>query len=93
LSVLPFTAFVCPSIYSFCLSFHLRLLSVLPFTACVTKHHTENYRSFNMNPTKNWGWTQVLRKGNAVPAPHEAPVMLIVLQKWSQHSRIINLSI
>jgi hypothetical protein len=20
-----------------------------------TKHHTENYRSFNMNPTKNWG--------------------------------------
>ena len=38
LSVLPFTACVCPSsIYGFCLSFfHLRLVSVLlPFTACV----------------------------------------------------------
>jgi hypothetical protein len=28
-------SFVCPSIYSFCLSFHLQLLSVLPFTAFV----------------------------------------------------------
>ena len=37
LSVLPFTACVCPSsIYGLCLSFfHLRLVSVLPFTACV----------------------------------------------------------
>jgi hypothetical protein len=24
-----------------------------------TKHYTENLRSSNTNPTKNWGWTQV----------------------------------
>jgi len=27
-----------------------------------SKHYTENKRSSNTNPTKNWGWTHVLWK-------------------------------
>jgi hypothetical protein len=29
-----------------------------------TKHYTNNIRYGNMNPTRNMGWTQVIRKGS-----------------------------
>jgi len=41
-----------------------------------TKHYTEILRSSNMTPLKSKNWTLVLWKGEAVPAPLVAPVVL-----------------
>jgi len=46
-----------------------------------TTINTSLLRNLNMNPTENRGWT---REGLAVPAPHVAPVMLL-LRRHEHH--------